>query len=133
MRMRLIYMAVFALVAVVAVACSSGDSATATPATEGTLAGRVTIGPLCPVEPCNSTTNPYPGHEIVVRDADGVFVAAIPLNDDGTFLGTVPVGEFEVELEPCEFLGCQFGSPTSVSVKDGERTVLDLDIDTGIR
>ncbi len=122
-----------AVIVIAAAACGSGDSATPTPIAQGTLAGVVTIGPLCPVEPCNSTVNPYPGHEIVVRDLEGQFAAAAELNDDGTFTVSVPAGDYEISMEPCEYLGCRFGVATPVAVRSNDVTNVEIDIDTGIR
>lgn len=129
----LLLIGLFLILSIAAIACGSGDDSTATPVATGTLAGKVIIGPLCPVEPCNSQTNPYPDHEVLVTDSSENIVSRIAVNIDGTFVGTVPVGDYSVRLEPCEYLGCNFGVPMQVVITEGTTTNVEIDIDTGIR
>lgn len=121
------------MLSIAAIACSSGDESTASPVATGTLTGTVIIGPLCPVEPCNAPTNPYPGHEVLVTDSSESVVSRIAVNIDGSFVGTVPVGDYSLSLEPCEYLGCNFGAPIQVEITEGTTTNVEIDIDTGIR
>ena len=57
----------------------------------------------------------------------------IPLQGDGVFRTTVPVGNYLVTMTDCDFLGCAGSFPVTVEIKDGEPTNLMIDIDTGIR
>ncbi len=126
-------MTIFTVLLIAATACGSSEP-TPTPIIEGTLSGTVTIGPLCPVEPCNSTTNPFEGLEMVLADPNDLRVlATAQLREDGTFVGTVPVGEYLLNIEPCEFLGCASEVPLRIRVLPGSPTVILIDIDTGIR
>ena len=134
------------LVLALAAACTSGDANTivpvatvvptqtsAPPDSEGVLFGSVTIGPLCPVEPCpREIGDTYSSRELQLQSesASGILV---PLQPDGTFRATVPTGEYVVTISNCEFLGCFGAPPVTVVIRKGETTNLSIDIDTGIR
>ena len=136
MRRNFSPFAAFALAAVflvVVAACGSGDVASPTSTGEGTVSGTVSIGPLCPVEPCDNAPNPYTGIEAVVSTTTGQVVSRLPLEANGGFSGVLPAGNYSLVLEPCEFLGCAFELPRSVSITDAQQTVIEIDIDTGIR
>ncbi len=120
-----------------AAACASGEGTSPTPNAEqviaGTLKGAVTIGPLCPIEPCSESSGyPFSGRELVLQQPGGV-VLQVPLQSDGTFEFVFPIGTYTVHMSPCEYLGCQAAFPVSVDIMDGETTTLNIDIDTGIR
>lgn len=118
-------------------ACTSGDGTTPTPDVEqgvkGVLEGAVTIGPLCPVEPCGDRfVSPYSGIELVLQQQGGVSLR-VPIQAEGVFRAAVPVGSYTVNMSPCEYLGCESAFPLTVDIVDGETTTLNIDIDTGIR
>ena len=138
----------FAMLALVA-ACGAdpGDTPNGTGGTpvadgDGTFTGTVTIGPLCPVEPCNLPTGtPYAVRDLVLQQPGGVLID-IPLNDDGSFSTEIPAGTYTVHLSPCDYLGCATTfprpgtagtEPTTVTIVSGQTTTRDYDIDTGIR
>lgn len=115
-----------------AAACS-GPDATPTAEPDGVLAGAVTIGPLCPVEPCDaSQAEVYSGREIVLQ-APGASAISMPLDVQGRFGGSVPPGTYAVRLSNCVYLGCDGVFPAEVTIAAGETKTLTLDIDTGIR
>lgn len=93
----------------------------------------MSIGPLCPVEPCNSTLNPYVDLEVVLATPGGNEVIRVPLGGSGTFQVVAPVGVYIIDIEPCEFLGCSQSVPVEVEINSTAPTVVELDIDTGIR
>ena len=114
----------------------------------GTLQGRVTIGPLCPVEPCNlppeRVAQIYTARRIIVyQQPTGIRIAETPLNADGTYSLTLLPGNYLVDvsdadgnplpLDPARrpFVGS--ANPKEVEIRAGAITVLDFDIDTGIR
>jgi hypothetical protein len=110
-------------------ACGGGTPA---PERTGTLEGRVSIGPLCPVEPCANAVNPYQGRSLELRGAYQP-LRLVALADDGTFSAQVPAGLYTVGLTDCGFLGCGQALPVRVEVRAGETATLTVDIDTGIR
>ena len=124
-------------IAVLTAACGD-DSQTSTPPlpdrAEGFLSGQVTIGPLCPVEPCPSpVVDPYSSRALVITSEAPISEVTVPLRQDGSFSAVVPALTYEVNLTDCDFLGCSQALPIIVIVEPGETTTITIDIDTGIR
>ncbi len=103
----------------------------------GQIKGKISIGPLCPVEPCSVTVpNPYVSRQIMLEPQDNQISSStiyIEINSDGTFQQTVPANIYKLNLTDCNFLGCQRSLPMTVEVVAGTTTEVDIDIDTGIR
>jgi hypothetical protein len=111
---------------------TSGSNPSPTAVATGTVTGKVSIGPLCPVEPCTNPNNPYTGLTVVISDA-GAVVRSVDVTDDGSYSANVPAGTYDVDLQPCEWLGCRSSLPERVTVKADQLVTLDISIDTGIR
>jgi hypothetical protein len=107
----------------------------------GVLQGKVSVGPLSPVErapEAGVTPSPIPAEVFTSRSlniyqADGkTLVKKAPFAADGTY---------RVELKPGSYVaalpegGIEFakGLPAEVRLKAGETVELDIDIDTGMR
>lgn len=112
--------------------CSSNPQPT------GTLQGHVTIGPLVPVvregelEP-TPAPEVYAARKIVVYEKDGATVAAqVDIDAQGNYAVGLPAGSYVVDINRLG-IDSAAGLPTEVIVRAGEVTVLDVDIDTGIR
>ncbi len=100
---------------------------------EGVVKGKVSIGPLCPVEPCpDSQRDVYSSREVVLQPRSGS-VTRIRLRSDGGFESKVALGAYTVSLTDCFFLGCSRALPRVVTVEADKVTQLDISIDTGIR
>ena len=100
---------------------------------EGVLAGAITIGPLCPVEPCDRPIGDlYSSRSLLLINDDGV-VSKLALGAGGTFHAVLPTGRYTIDLTECEFLGCSTALPRTLAIQPGETTTLDIDIDTGVR
>ncbi len=100
---------------------------------EGTLYGKVSIGPLCPVEPCsNPRPDVYSSRSLALQPASGQ-PTYVSLNADGSFKSAVRAGTYSVSLTSCDFMGCRYALPKTVVVRAGEATPLEISIDTGIR
>ena len=99
---------------------------------DGFLAGNVTIGPRCPVEPCQTPPNPvvYTSREVIVSKGSAV-VGRTHLNADGTYLLELPVGAYTATVQPAGMPGVN--QTKMVTIEPGVTTRLDFDIDTGIR
>jgi hypothetical protein len=129
------------ILAVAAVGCSSTagvENGDLILAGSGTLAGLVSIGPICPVEqegvPCPVPPEVYAGVHVVVREeVDGDLVARVGLDGEGRYRVDLPAGRYQVTLD--HELGIDRGSsPThTVEIRRGQTTELDFEIDTGIR
>lgn len=106
------------------------------PSANDSLHGRITIGPLCPVEPCNRTYD-YNQVSVNVYSAESKERVAQVNADTAGFYGiALAPGEYQVNVTDAS--GNSFGMRTldytqTVSLAAGHRIELDFDIDTGIR
>ena len=100
------------------------------------IRGTATAGPVCPVEknPPDPACAPRPvaGAAIVIRDASGKEIARVTTANDGTFFADVPAGGYVIEPQSVQGLLGRPG-PTSIVVRDGATSRVDLGYDTGIR
>jgi hypothetical protein len=102
----------------------------------GTLAGTVTIGPLCPVEPCTVTPDrlaaAYTARTIVVSIPGGAVIAeAVPDPYTGYSFILKP-GTYVVDIRH-QGIDRSQELPKTVTIREGETIRLDISIDTGIR
>ncbi len=102
---------------------------------DGVIEGVVTIGPWTPVEPIGGSHPPpevYTSRKIVL---DGGLAQSlqIPMNGTGYFRSAVPAGSYTLTMTNCTFLGCSRVFPMTVRVDPGMTTILQINIDTGIR
>jgi hypothetical protein len=108
------------------------------PQATGILQGHVTIGPLVPVQRegvPDPTPAPevYTARQIVIFSANGrIEIARADINPQGNYSIELPAGDYTVDINR---LGIDFaaGFPATVNIHPGRTTVLDVDIDTGIR
>lgn len=108
------------------------------PKETGALQGRVTIGPLVPVvqegvpEP-TPAPEVYALRQIVIYKTDGkTEVARADINAQGNYEITLPVGTYVVDINRIG-IDHAAGLPGEVDIHADQVTVLDVDIDTGIR
>ncbi len=108
---------------------------------KGTLAGTVTIGPLCPVEReppdpgCRPTDATYKAWPIALftPDKKAEIIKIVP-SLNGTFSIELPVGDYVVGLEKSQASGIGRNNlPVNITIKVGENLTLNINIDTGIR
>jgi len=123
---------VLVLVGLLMVGCSAGG----TQAT-GTLEGRVTIGPISPVQREGEVTvvppEVYATRKVMVYDKIGKNLIK-QVDIDGK-------GHYQVELKPATYtidinrIGIDSSGevPRQIEIKAGETVTLNIDIDTGIR
>lgn len=107
----------------------------------GSLDLKVTIGPLCPVEPCNKTADDirkvYEAYTFMVKEAK---TGKVVLEKTLTYNGTngllkstdMSAGEYELDFSPKSFFNKQ-GFPRPFTIEKSKTTQLDISIDTGIR
>ena len=107
----------------------------------GTLAVNVTIGPLCPVEPCKKTDSEiktiYESYSLVLTDAvSGTLVQEKNLSYVGTkgYFGLTALepGNYKLNVKP-ENIFSKKGFPKDILIESGKTTTVDVSIDTGIR
>ena len=118
-------------------ACTSETLAPAT----GSLDIKVTIGPLCPVEPCKKTAEEfrqiYESYSFVItnpKDKSVVLEQKLSYNGTNGLLksNSIAVGEYELNLKPESFF-TKRGFPKTVIIEKDKTTTMEIDIDTGIR
>lgn len=102
----------------------------------GTLTGNVSIGPLCPVEPCNLSHDRlvavYAAHPVTITTSGGTVVATVTADPETGFSATLNPGTYVVDT-PHTGIGGSRGLPATVTIRGGEVVWLDITIDTGIR
>jgi hypothetical protein len=103
----------------------------------GILEGNVTIGPLCPVEPCHVSPDvlarAYEARKIIVTPLDrpGGSIT-VPIGPTGHYEETLAAGTYRVDINHTG-IDRSPQVPATVVVHAGERVQLDISIDTGIR
>jgi len=107
----------------------------------GTLEGKVTVGPLTPVERVG-VPSPLPNPEVftsrhlIVYAADGMTkVADVPIKASGyygTYSISLPPGTYVLDV-PHQGIGHARPLPKQVTISPGKTTIVDVDVDTGIR
>lgn len=133
------YRSIFGIVFLTAILFISGCDKRMTQET-GYLEGVISIGPICPVErvppdpTCLPTAETYKAYPVSIFTSDGKR-KIIQLNPslDGSFSTELPPGNYLVILERAQnFIG---GSnlPVEVSISTQDKTLLNINIDTGIR
>jgi hypothetical protein len=117
-------------VAMINSGCIQADSRT------GTLAGNVSIGPLCPVEPCTVSHDRlvavYEARPITISTTGGTVVLTVIADPDTGYLVVLKPGTYIVDI-PHQRVGGSQELPKTVTIQSGETVRLDITIDTGIR
>lgn len=102
----------------------------------GTLTGSVSIGPLCPVEPCtisrDQLTAAYAARPLIVSTPKGAEVARVTADPDDGYTIALNPGIYVVDI-PHRGIGGSPDLPVTVTIRSGETVRLDISIDTGIR
>ncbi len=103
----------------------------------GLVIGKVTIGPLCPVEPCHISEEQiediYAARKIIIyMDDSATVVRTVSIDENHQYEAYLPPGNYVVDIN---HTGIDHSSdvPEAITIEEGEITRLDIDIDTGIR
>lgn len=108
------------------------------PTQTGYLQGKVSIGPLRPVERAGEPTPRIPpevftSRSIDIFQADGkTRVTNVRFNPDGTYRVELPPGVYVIALARIGIDRAR-DLPKRIEIKSGETTELDIEIDTGLR
>jgi hypothetical protein len=104
--------------------------------TTGTLTGKVSIGPLCPVEPCtiphDRLVAAYAAHPITISTPDGIVVMTVTTDPESGYTVALKPGRYVVAI-PKQGIGGSPDLPATVTIRSGETVQLDITVDTGIR
>lgn len=110
--------------------CLQADSGT------GTLTGNVSIGPLCPVEPCtvphDRLVAAYAARPITVSTPAGIVVATVTADPETGYAVALEPGTYVVDIRH-QGIGGSKELPATMTIHSGETVRLDISIDTGIR
>ncbi len=105
---------------------------------KGILEGKISIGPICPVETippkpeCIPTKETYDNWPIYIRTLDKrEKIAVLQPELNGNYTIELPIGSYIIDLEKQHLFGKNL--PATVTIKNMETTPLDINIDTGIR
>ena len=102
----------------------------------GTLTGFVSIGPLCPVEPCtvspDQLVSVYSAHPIFIATTGGTAVTAVIAEPDTGYSVILRPGSYIVDVAN-QGIGGSRELPSTVTIISGETVWLNISIDTGIR
>ena len=106
----------------------------------GILEGKISIGPICPVETdppdpgCLPTAETYKAYPVAVWTSDGE-KKIIQINPaiDGTYRTDLEPGKYLIMLEIDRSNIGSSNLPVEVSIISDNITTLNIDIDTGIR
>jgi hypothetical protein len=106
-----------------------------TPVVKGYLTGQVTIGPLCPVEPCNPDSTmvrqAYLTRKIIVVNQETKISREIFIDSTGQYATALPPGIYSIAIKKN---GMDRASlPEAVIITANETTRVDISIDTGLR
>ncbi len=108
----------------------------ATP-TQGTISGKVTTSPTCPVETNppepQCTPKPYATSIRIREKGETEVIKTIQSNNSGTYSTELPVGQYELETLTVNNTTLPRCSVELVQVSAGKNTVQDISCDTGIR
>lgn len=107
------------------------------PQQKGHLVGKVSIGPICPVErvgvPCEPSPEQYAARKVMVYSLGGlVKVGEATPDAKGHYSIALDPGSYYVDVVHSGIGGVQ-GVPANVTIESGKNTTLDISIDTGIR
>ncbi len=113
-----------------------GGSGAETPQ-PGILQGTVSIGPLCPVEPCQVSPDQlaavYAARKVIVYSADGTSVIKeLSLDQTGKYMTELPPGQYVIDINHAG-IDRSADVPKTVTIEPGKTVTLDISIDTGLR
>jgi hypothetical protein len=106
----------------------------------GYLEGTISIGPICPVEhippdpACQPTAETYKAYPVSVYTADRKRkIAQLNPSLDGSYSTELQPGNYMVVLEAAQNKAGGSNLPVEVTITSDDKTLLNIDIDTGIR
>jgi hypothetical protein len=106
----------------------------------GFLEGKISIGPLCPVEHdppdpgCLPTAETYKAYPVGIFSSDGKHkITQITPALDGTFSIDLNPGKYLIILEAGNSGIGSSNLPSEVEITSHNKTIFNIDIDTGIR
>jgi hypothetical protein len=124
------------LIALVLAGLIAGCAGCLGPSNAGYLEGYVTIGPICPVQQENVTcpvpASAYEARKIVISTEEAQVVTLVDIDSEGFYRVALAPDTYIVDIN---HIGMDHSAdvPTAVTILEGQTTVLNISIDTGIR
>lgn len=111
------------------------------PGESGILKGKISIGPICPVETvpplpqCQPTAETYKAWQTSVWNQKKTrIISDIEPELDGTFQLKLSAGKYIVDFKSPRTNGIGANNlPAEITISSADTTTLNIDIDTGIR
>ena len=106
----------------------------------GVLKGKITIGPLCPVETVPPSPGCTPTAETYKTWATAVWklnktdkVITLNPTPDGNYLVTIPSGKYIIDFDKTQLYKASSNLPYEITVPANDTVIFNINIDTGIR
>ena len=135
LRRSLFIIILIIITLVVAIVLNTGGPFPGQESSNGMLTGNVSIGPLCPVEPCSIAHDQivaaYAARPITITTAGGTFVGSVIADPETGYTISLRPGTYRVDTLHQGVGGSDL--PKTVTIRAGETVRLDISIDTGIR
>ncbi|HUT39623.1 MAG TPA: hypothetical protein VMW77_10015 [Methanoregula sp.] len=135
-RSPLIIIILVVTIIAVAIVLFSGSQPAETGDGNGTLTGKVSIGPLCPVEPCtvphDRLVAAYAARPITISTPTGTVITTVTADPETGYMVSLKPGTYVVDIQH-QGIGGSPELPKTVTIRNGETVLLDISIDTGIR
>jgi hypothetical protein len=114
-------------------AACGGDASGESTSKQGTLSGKITIGPACAAEPCGGPPGAiYMGRDLILLRS-GSTSFKVPLGEDGSFSVDVEPADYVIRMDNCSYNRCNDAFPMEKTIGAGETVTINQDFDTGIR
>jgi hypothetical protein len=135
---RALFIMVLIIVTIAIAVTLNGGGIPNRPATaNATLTGNVSIGPLCPVEPCTISRDQlvaaYEARPLSIAQPGGPAVATIVADPETGYAVSLRPGTYTVVDIRHQGIGGSRDLPETVTLRSGETVWLNISIDTGIR
>jgi hypothetical protein len=121
----------------VAVILNGGNIPTGPETGNATLTGNVSIGPLCPVEPCTVPRDQliaaFAARPISIATTGGSIIDSVVADPDTGYTVSLKPGTYTVVDIRHQGIGGSRDLPKTVTLRSGETVWLNISIDTGIR
>jgi hypothetical protein len=120
--------AIVVLTVNLAAACGGAGDGT------GLLEGKVTLGPITPVEQVGGEPNSLPYAAIIdVATPDGDVVETVESGSDGAFSGRLPAGSYRLMPRSPQDSPLPYAAPLDTTIVAGKTTTVEIAYDSGIR
>jgi hypothetical protein len=128
LRAAMALAAIAVLTASLATACGGASGPT------GLLKGKVTLGPITPVEQVGGEPNTRPYAAIIdVATPSGDVVETVESGSDGAFSVRLPAGSYRLVPRPPKDSPLPYAAPLDTTIVAGKTTKVEIAYDSGIR